>query len=344
MVKENVHPKILIIVPYFGVLPSYFNIWLKSVENNPEVDFLFLTDSIIAQSVPKNLLIRNLSFDSFKERLQQSFDFPISLKTAYKICDFRPAFGEIFEKELVGYDLWGHCDVDLIFGDLRMIWNQIDISSYDKFFCYGHLSLYKNTRKLNSLYRMPGSTYTFEQVFSSDYHFAFDEVTGITQIALKQKIRIYFKTLAADIDVKSKVFRLNSHGQNYNDQKFLWDGRDVMRVRPSLSRDVIDKFLYLHFQKKTLSATENDLKSNKPLLISSEKLRLLNDFSKNDNKSAKTNWKDRYRDLFNHLLYYMLKIIDLIKCDRKQLVIKIKLRRDLINFNNKYREKIKHES
>src|SRR6266576_3569173 len=33
-------------------------------------------------------------------------------------CDYRPAFGEAFADYYTGYEYWGYCDPDILFGDL----------------------------------------------------------------------------------------------------------------------------------------------------------------------------------------------------------------------------------
>src|SRR5947207_1808436 len=33
-------------------------------------------------------------------------------------CDFRPVYGDLFLDRYDGYDWWGWCDLDMLFGDL----------------------------------------------------------------------------------------------------------------------------------------------------------------------------------------------------------------------------------
>lgn len=37
--------KVAIILPYFGKLPNYFQLWIKSAEMNKDFDFLIFTDN-----------------------------------------------------------------------------------------------------------------------------------------------------------------------------------------------------------------------------------------------------------------------------------------------------------
>lgn len=88
-----------------GNLPAHFQLWMESCRRNPSVDFLVFTDDV---------KVYYMSFEQMKELFQKQYDFQLSISAPYKFCDFRPAFGEIFSEYLVGYDYWGHCDVDLV--------------------------------------------------------------------------------------------------------------------------------------------------------------------------------------------------------------------------------------
>ena len=48
--------KICFIIAYFGKFRADFAFWLKSVEHNPDVDFLLFTDQTLIK-VPKNVTV-----------------------------------------------------------------------------------------------------------------------------------------------------------------------------------------------------------------------------------------------------------------------------------------------
>lgn len=73
-----------------------------------------------------------MSFEKLKELVQSHFDFQISLEAPYKLCDFKPAYGDIFKDYAEKYDFWGHCDFDMIFGNLRKFFNEDKLEKYDK--------------------------------------------------------------------------------------------------------------------------------------------------------------------------------------------------------------------
>ena len=163
--------KIVLIIPFFGKFRPDFKYWLKSVEYNSTIDFLLITDQSV--EVPNNVRIIKSTFKSFVNRVQQFYQFPIALNNPYKICDFKPAFGEIFQNEIKCYDFWGHCDTDLIFGDIRHFISDEILTNYDRILANGHLTLYRNTQVTNAMYKK--AIPSFKEVFSSNDNYAFDE-------------------------------------------------------------------------------------------------------------------------------------------------------------------------
>ena len=107
---------IAFIVPYFGRFPINYQLWLESCRRNPSIDFLIFTDDCTKYEYPKNVKLFHMDFKDIKQKIQKLYNFSLRLENPYKLCDFRPAYGEIFEEFLKGYDYWGHCDIDLIWG------------------------------------------------------------------------------------------------------------------------------------------------------------------------------------------------------------------------------------
>lgn len=56
-------------------------------------------------------MVRYMSFEEMCDKIQKHFEFKIELPAPYKLCDYRPAYGEIFQDEIREYD----------FGDI-VIW------------------------------------------------------------------------------------------------------------------------------------------------------------------------------------------------------------------------------
>ena len=141
--------KIIIVCCYFGQKRKDYKTWLKSCEYNSNIDWLIFSDSDWGNT-PPNVKIIKKTFNEIKEKIQSKFEFKITLNTPYKLCDYKPAYGYIFEEYIEEYDFWGYCDFDMIFGDIRKFLTDEILQQYDKIFKLGHLSLYKNTPGSNT--------------------------------------------------------------------------------------------------------------------------------------------------------------------------------------------------
>lgn len=120
-------------------------------------------------------MIMAMDLDAFKNRIQSAIGIEPQFTSAYKACDFRPAFGEIFREELIAYDYWGSCDIDIILGNLRDFLEGLgdyDVFSTRREFLSGPLFFMRNSPSVNSLYK---SSKDYEVVFSKNDHFCFDE-------------------------------------------------------------------------------------------------------------------------------------------------------------------------
>ena len=50
---------------------------------------------------------------------------------------------------------WGHCDVDLIWGDIRKFVTDDVLTKYKRIFSRGHCSIYENSSEVNAVYSWP---------------------------------------------------------------------------------------------------------------------------------------------------------------------------------------------
>jgi len=131
---------ILIIHMYFGTLPNYFKFWLKSCEENRDIDFLIVTDNEIKTS-SKNIIIHKSSLPEIKKRAQRLLAIPVSLYKPHKLCDYKPLFGLLMQEFSSKYDFWGYCDSDLIFGNIRHFLTDDVLSNFDYILGMGHFHI-----------------------------------------------------------------------------------------------------------------------------------------------------------------------------------------------------------
>ncbi len=165
---------IVIIFPYFGTLPSQYGMWRASALRNPDIDFLFFTDCNV-ESAP-NIIVHKMRFTDFRKLLANAFDFPISLDSPYKICDYRPAFAYALSDYIKSYDFWGWGDLDVVYGDIRHFITEEVLSNYKMVSGWGHMTLYHNDEDTNTYFMKSIEGYQdFKDVFTQNESKYFDE-------------------------------------------------------------------------------------------------------------------------------------------------------------------------
>jgi len=174
---EQKNKTICIIVPYFGKWPKYFSYFLESCKFNSKINWLFYTDCKIPEFYPKNVKFICATLNDFDKLASQKINLKINITYSYKLCDFKPIYGHIFEEYLKDFDFWGYSDIDLIFGNIRKfltdeILENNDIITTYKNFVAGPLTIFKNTDKTRFLYQKSND---FKKVLTSQEIFNFDE-------------------------------------------------------------------------------------------------------------------------------------------------------------------------
>ncbi|RXM50152.1 DUF6625 family protein [Chryseobacterium sp. CH1] len=112
--------RIALINCYFGKKwPSYFNHFLFSCKYNSDVDFLIFTNLEAPFQIANVHFIKINDLSEFSKIASEKLNLSINILDGYKLCDFKPAYGLIFQEYLKNYDFWGYCDIDIIFGNIR---------------------------------------------------------------------------------------------------------------------------------------------------------------------------------------------------------------------------------
>ena len=89
--------KICLLEPYYGTFPNYFHLWIKSASLNRSIDFYIIPGSFVPYELPSNIFLINMSLGEIKERLENAVGVSIKLSEPYKLCEYRPAYGLIFD-------------------------------------------------------------------------------------------------------------------------------------------------------------------------------------------------------------------------------------------------------
>jgi len=136
--------KKLMIVIWFGEFPDWLNEWVANMEYLKPKGYDYLIVS---------------SLRLFEDRVRDKLGIePCIVSGSGKPWDYRGALGVLFEEELKGYDYWGHTDFDCVYGDVSKWMSDDELKTYDiwsNHYCYvcGPWTLYRNTEKINNLFR-----------------------------------------------------------------------------------------------------------------------------------------------------------------------------------------------
>ena len=247
--------KCCFILVYFGKLPNYFPLFLKSCRTNKNFDWLIFTDDKSKFDYPENVQAVYMTFSEMKEKIQQKFDFEISLKNAYKLCDYKVCFGYIFEDMIKNYEYWGFCDSDMIFGDIGKFFKE----GYDKIFCLGHLMIFKNTSENNRLFMYED---LYKKAFTSSENVIFDECysnrENIHDIFLMNKKKVYETDLSVNFKILSErfikiTFQPDSRKFSEDDTESLytWENGKIYRYYMK-DRLIKEEYLYIHLQERKM--------------------------------------------------------------------------------------------
>lgn len=262
--------RICLVLPFFtggGPMPPYANLFFETVAHNPGVDLFVLSDCGWYEPRSANVTYVACTLADVRERAQALFGFEISLEAPYKLCDYKPAYGLMFSDYLSSYDFWGHCDMDMAFGDFgRFVTDEV-LDSHDKVYQHGHLTLYRNTDTVNREF-MSDYGMDYRKVYSTAVICVFDELEGVQRKFDHDGLRTYKGFDFLDIDPwKWHLSRTHSgvpqgllaqgSGFDYEHECFSWDDGHLWRHAIAAGGCLVeDEFLYFHFQKRDFATPE----------------------------------------------------------------------------------------
>lgn len=262
------------ILPYFGKFNNYFKLFLKSCENNPSFDWIIFTDDTEKYPYPANVKVVYMTFDEIRCYIQEKLDIQISLPQPYKLCDFKPTYGYVFSDYLDSYQYWGHCDCDLLFGNLEKLLIPLLNQDYDKLFAVGHLTIYKNTpennKKFMNLYH---GRYLYQEFLTVPSICWFDEEwrsDNIHSMFLESGAKVYCKSLEFNPSQKYAQFvqrEYSSEDRKYHEIRYkkalyFWQCGNIIQIvyhrKNSLA---VNEYIYMHFQSRPMLQKVEDLES-----------------------------------------------------------------------------------
>lgn len=168
---------IAIIVTYFGSWPDWFHVFLETCKYNSAIEWVFFTDCNVPDKSPGNTHFVKMTLEEFEKISSEKVGKNVNIERPYKVCDFRPAFGDIFSGYLKEYNFWGWGDIDVIYGDIEKIFTESNLEKYDVMSVRrrrtsGALTVLRNEKRMNKIYKKSPD---FERVVKSSVGYAFDE-------------------------------------------------------------------------------------------------------------------------------------------------------------------------
>lgn len=323
--------KIAFIIPYFGKFNNYFQLFLNSCEYNSECDWIIFTDDYTSYKYPSNVIVNYMTFDELKKIFQDKFDFEICLNRPYKLCDFKVSYGYVFSEYLTEYKFWGHCDTDLIWGNISNFISNNDLEQFDKIGFLGHCTIYKNTEYNNKMFMNSiNGIERYKEVFSIDSNCSFDEEfnNSINNIFNSYNLKISSKQVEANIYTKSsnfKITRMNMNTKTYTVEKkkksfFVWDKGCLYRMVFCKNKLFKEEYMYIHMQsrnmKNRLNKNINKINTYKIIPNSFDYL----EYNYND-----INNFNKIRRKYFNLHYFTLRSKNLYKKISKKLNLRKKL-------------------
>lgn len=271
-------PSIIVFIPYFGQWPVWIDLFFDSVRRNKTIDFLIYTDCNISafKNLP-NVAFRNISFQEYMKEVNKILPISFNPPNAYKICDLRPMYGYIHKEEFKGYDFYGWCDLDLVFGNIRDFYTNDILSTYDVLSTHddrisGHFALFRNTKKNHNMFQ---KIYHWQEALLNPKFVGIDE-WGLTRAytdtvfdKINDKFKLNIKNIVTDYLKKQKTKRIYFKEQYTT--PFIpkpWLDGSVNSAQPNEwyyhrgnitnARDKGKKFIYLHFMNFKSSQWRHD--------------------------------------------------------------------------------------
>lgn len=242
---------IVIIFPYFGILPAQYKMWHASALKNPTVDFMFFTDADVKPA--KNIIVNKMLFSDFQHLAQKAFDFPIVLDRPYKLCEYKQAYGYILQDYIKDYDFWGFGDLDLVYGDIRSFITE-EVLTHKFLLGWGHLTLLHNDEETNKYFmeKVDGYQY-YKDAFSTSKITFFDEY-GYNGCSDKWRdCRPEYCWLEWPFDNASKPkqsYHFNSLTRGWQQVIFEHIDNKLYMIRFNHGRLEKKESLYAHFQHR----------------------------------------------------------------------------------------------
>lgn len=271
---------IVIFIDYFGRWPGWFGLFLESCATNPTIDWIFHTDCDVPQAHSPNVKFIRTSLARYCEKVSDVLDVRFKPASAYNLCNIRPMLGVVHAELAQGYDFFGWGDIDVIYGDIRSIYDDRVLSrnviSSHGGICSGHLTLIRNEPWLATAFQnLAHWRRRLEDPGPFEWHESLDEAHLTGLFSPSAKTRRYFAERCAATWPEPSYFMNNYFKEQYStpftpnrwiggraEHPETWFWRDGVLTNAS-DRD--RQFLYLHLMNfKAKRWVNEDLYADSP--------------------------------------------------------------------------------
>jgi len=246
-----------------GPPPEWFSLFLATCASNPTISWQIYGDQLNGFSAAPNVSLRAMTIHDLVFRLRDRLNINLpdnaSESLSYKIVDFRPAIGVLFEQEIADFDFFGYGDIDVLYGDIRAFYtdavlkHQV-VSNHDR--CVsGHLSLLRNEPAIRTAFKR---AHHWRDAFSTTRNLRFDEDAFFSVFQYPPKIGPLRRTIMDLFDPVGRKLRNSNYfveqyttpltpspwhdGQLSHPQTWYWYKSKIFN-----DRDMFRHFPYLHF-------------------------------------------------------------------------------------------------
>jgi hypothetical protein len=244
--------KVVVIIAYYGNWPNeYLDLFLKGLENNQMIDYLFITDNELPNINGNQLKKIHLTLEELKNFVNNKVDFKVKLNNVRKLCDLKPLYGFLFEDYIREYQFWAYGDIDILLGDLDTnlpnLLNNYDIITFHPYWISGPFTIFKNNDFCNKLFL---KSKHISEILSNEKYLGFDECgKKYEKLAIGLSI-LNFKEcsdISDDIECMTFLITMESHLENL---KFYQDSK----IKESILINESINYLFgkLYFEKKEL--------------------------------------------------------------------------------------------
>ncbi|WNZ43463.1 hypothetical protein Q2T42_16590 [Leptolyngbya boryana CZ1] len=245
--------KIILLMPYFGCFPEWFDLYLESCRWNPTIDWLFFTDCGVPENAPANVRFIQMSFQAYQQLVCDRLNINFQTHSTYTVCNLRPAYGWIHQEHLAGYDYFGFGDVDVIYGNLRVFYTDA-VLDYNTISTHsdrvsGHLFLIKNNEYwVNAFRRIPD----WQNLMSQPINVPMDEGYFTKQLLGRKRLPSFLRRLWGIVDPDKRHHLFQERFSTVLSDRPWMNGTYAYPTqwfwhRGKLTVETGEELMYLHF-------------------------------------------------------------------------------------------------